>query len=275
MRQKKLNFRQARWALKLIVYNFEIFHRLKIKNSTNESSKRSNYEEISSLNIKLLSTLQNKLTLSSSEKSLTQSEREKLNVLTLKSNVLIDVTIVDERTLSQNKRELLKDLVSMFQLVEIQIVISRKKIRDMSKKLYERFQKSMKFLIKNFQTRNDLTKKFCAQVSSSRRSRKKRNKTWFINFEEFVKHNERLYVLDDEIVREEIVSKNYDDSLIDHFDVEKTLKLIQRKYFWLDCVKQTIAYVQICNVCQRIKTWDINHMMSWHFCLFLKNHERK
>ena len=89
---------------------------------------------------------------------------------------------------------------------------------------------------------------------SSRRSRKKRNKTWFVNFEKFVKHNKRLYVLDDEIVREKIVNKNYDDSLIEHFDVEKILKLIQRKYFWLDCVKQTITYVQIYDVCQRIKT---------------------
>ena len=41
--------------------------------------------------------------------------------------------------------------------------------------------------------------------------------------------------------------------MIEHFDVEKTLKLIQRKYFWLDCAKQTIAYVQTCDVCQRIK----------------------
>ena len=163
--------------MKLIVYDFEIFHRSKIKNSTNESSRRSNYEEISSLNIKLLSTLQNKLALSSSEESLTQNEREKSNALIFKSNVLIDVTIVNERTLSQNKRELLEDLVSMFQLVEVQIVISRKKIRDMSKKFYEKSQKLMKFLIKNFQTKNDLTKEFCVQMSSSRRSRKKRSKT--------------------------------------------------------------------------------------------------
>ena len=253
MRQKELNFKQARWALKLIVYNFEIFHRSKIKNSTNESSRRSNYEKISSLNIKLLSTLQNKLALSSNEKSLTQSERKILNALILKSNILIDVAIVDERTLSRNKRELLEDLVSMFQLVEVQIVISRKKIRDMSKKFYEKSQRSMKFLIKNLQARNDLTKELCAQVSSPRRSRKKRSKTWFVDFEELVRHNERLYILDDEVVREEIVSKNHDDSLIEHFDVEKTLKLIQRKYFWLDCAKQTIAYVQTCDVCQRIK----------------------
>ena len=76
MKQKKLNFKQARWALTLTVYDFEIFHRSKARNLANESSRRLDYEEISSLNIKLLSTLQNKLALSFDEKSLTQSERK-------------------------------------------------------------------------------------------------------------------------------------------------------------------------------------------------------
>ena len=42
----------------------------------NELSRRFNYKKISSLNIKLLLTLQNKLTLSLNEKSLTQNERK-------------------------------------------------------------------------------------------------------------------------------------------------------------------------------------------------------
>ena len=78
------------------------------------------------MNIKLLLTLQNKLTLSSNEKSLTQSEREKLNVL-------INITIVNEKTFSQNKRELLKNLILIFQLVNVQIVISEKNTRHVEK----------------------------------------------------------------------------------------------------------------------------------------------
>ena len=123
----------------------------------------------------------------------------------------------------------------------------------MSKIFYKKFQKLMKVLIKNFQAKNDLTKKFCAQMSSSCRSRKKRNKTWFVIFEKLIKHNERLYIFDNEIVRKKTINKNYDDSLIEHFNVEKILKLIQKKIFWLDYVKQTIMYIQICDVCQRIK----------------------
>ena len=71
MTKKKLNFKQVRWAQILIIYDFKIFYYLNVKNSTNELSKRFDYKRISLLNIKLLSTLQNKLTLSSNEKSLT------------------------------------------------------------------------------------------------------------------------------------------------------------------------------------------------------------
>ena len=63
MKQKELNFRQARWALKLVAYDFEIFHRAGKLNPTNAPSRRSDYEDLSPLNIKLLSTLQNKLAL--------------------------------------------------------------------------------------------------------------------------------------------------------------------------------------------------------------------
>ena len=48
----------------LVVYNFEIFHKSEKTNFANESSRCSDYEETSTLNIKLLSSLQNKLALS-------------------------------------------------------------------------------------------------------------------------------------------------------------------------------------------------------------------
>ena len=48
----------------MTVYDFKIFHKSKKTNFANESSRRSNYKKISTLNIKLLSSLQNKLALS-------------------------------------------------------------------------------------------------------------------------------------------------------------------------------------------------------------------
>ena len=48
----------------LIVYDFKIFYKSKKINFADESSKRLNYEETLTLNIKLLSSLQSKFTLS-------------------------------------------------------------------------------------------------------------------------------------------------------------------------------------------------------------------
>ena len=98
MKQKKLNFKQARWTLTLIAYDFEIFRDSKTRNSTNKSSRRLDYEEISSLNIKLLSTLQNKLTLSFDEKSLIQSERKNsMNSIIVFFLINIQISAIDEK----------------------------------------------------------------------------------------------------------------------------------------------------------------------------------
>ena len=91
------------------------------KNSINELSKRFNYEKISLLNIKLLLTLQNKLTLSLNEKLLTQSERknsvELIFVLQLtKMSININAKFVK---LTRNKRKILTKLISMFKLINI------------------------------------------------------------------------------------------------------------------------------------------------------------
>ena len=48
----------------MTVYDFEIFYKLKKTNFANESLRRLNYKKTSTLNIKFLSSLQNKFTLS-------------------------------------------------------------------------------------------------------------------------------------------------------------------------------------------------------------------
>ena len=102
------------------------------------------------MNTKLLSTLQNKLTLSSNEKSLTQNERknsiELIFVLQLtKVSININAKFIK---LTRNRQEILTKLTSMFKLIDIQIIISRKVINDIFDDFYEKSLKSMKFLIK-------------------------------------------------------------------------------------------------------------------------------
>ncbi len=85
---------------------------------TNELLRRSNYEEISSLNTRLLSTLQNKLALSFNENSLAQSKRKASIDLTLVSQNELTLSF-DEKSLAQSEREALGDLALILQLARV------------------------------------------------------------------------------------------------------------------------------------------------------------
>ena len=60
-------------------------------------------------------------------------------------SINIDAKLVK---LTRNKQTILTKLISMFKLIDIQIVIFRKIINDISDDFYEKSLKLMKFLIK-------------------------------------------------------------------------------------------------------------------------------
>ena len=141
----------------MIVYDFEIFHRFDKSNSINASFRRLDYEEISSLNIKLLSTLQNKFALSFiDEISMTQSERKNFVMSFQFEAIFTFVEVVVEKTFFVSiKKQILNDFASIFQLANVAIIISKKNVKIMIESVYEKSQKSMKFLIKKLQI-NDI-----------------------------------------------------------------------------------------------------------------------
>ena len=82
---------------------------------------------------------------------MTFNEREKSkNVLNV---VFLNVT--KNKTLSRNKREILEYLDSMFQLVEMQVIILKREIRVTFESFYEKSQRSMKTFIKKLQVKDD------------------------------------------------------------------------------------------------------------------------
>ena len=88
----------------------------------------------------------------SSEVSLTQSERKNSVEFTFILQ-LTEISINFDTKfakLIQNRRNILAELVFIFKLIDIQIVISRKIINDISDNSYEKSKKFMKFLIKKF-----------------------------------------------------------------------------------------------------------------------------
>ena len=45
------------------------------------------------------------------------------------------------------------------------------------------------------------------------------------------KYKDRFYVFEDSALREELINKCYNDSLINYFNITKTHKLLIRKYY--------------------------------------------
>ncbi len=55
------------------------------------------------------------------------------------------------------------------------------------------------------------------------------------------------YIL--KIIHLELMSRHHDNPLVGHFSIEKTRKLIARKYYWPRLRQNIKAYVKGCNVC--------------------------
>ena len=120
--------------------------------------------------------------------------------------------------LARNKQNILTELVLMFKLIDIQIVISRKIINDVSDGFYEKSKRFIKSLIKKFQTKDQWMKKIYVKKSASSRHLRKRFQKWIINDEDLVKCNECFYVFDDAVVKKELIKKHHNNSLSEHFE---------------------------------------------------------
>ena len=248
-----MNQRQTDWIIKLIVYDFENFHPFDFKNFAHELFKQFDYENVCFLNIKLLSMLQNKLTLTINDNSLSQNKQKKTFFDYILTNVQIN--IVDEfETLSQNKRKILIETIFIFQLIEIKVVIFRKIVNDVFEIFYKKSQKFMKFLLKNLQIENNFVIRFCENILTfTLNKRFKSSKIWFVDVEKLLKHEKRIYVSRNFVTQQKFINKNHDDFSIDYFDAERIFELLNKKYYWLVCAEKFKNYVRIYNNYQRIK----------------------
>jgi hypothetical protein len=55
------------------------------------------------------------------------------------------------------------------------------------------------------------------------------------------------------LFKRKLLKQNHDDSYVDHFEHEKTLNLLKRKYFWNNMNKDVKKYVDSCSTCHQIK----------------------
>ncbi|GJP86136.1 hypothetical protein CLOP_g16200 [Closterium sp. NIES-67] len=68
------------------------------------------------------------------------------------------------------------------------------------------------------------------------------------------KRTDRIWVPSYRLLRELLIQEVHDSNLSGHFGVDKTLKALQRFYYWLDMVTDVQRYVAACPICQRMKS---------------------
>jgi len=64
---------------------------------------------------------------------------------------------------------------------------------------------------------------------------------------------ERIYVLNNKRIQEQILQENYNSVDVEYSEQQKMLELIKRNYWWLGIKEDIKKYVQRCTKCQQNK----------------------
>ena len=281
-----LSRRQARWALKLSKYDFVIIYKQGKNNPADEPSRRPDYKPAQDeINI-MLPTLQNKLRSAirnglicvpgiadGTTESLRQVNDDTSCRLTRISqptngNAALGMSIeAIEATSTPDQRYMPMMLDSSQNLFggldnllreageglhagqhNHEYAVPRFFIaKVMEAETATPESNSLLFLLIELQKRDALA------VEKRARLQKAGDADWNIGGDKLLRHQRKAYVPNDAAVRSEIMKICHDDPTAGHFGQDKTLKLIQRKYYWPKMGNDVKEYVRTCDICQRTK----------------------
>ncbi len=72
---------------------------------------------------------------------------------------------------------------------------------------------------------------------------------------EILYHDSQLWVSFNELLQMNLICKIHDQSLINHSDILRTVKVIKRNYYWSFMQKTINQSIWNCYICQRSKTF--------------------
>ena len=241
----KLSSRQIRWAQKLSRYNFVIDYRFDSKNFANDLSRRFDHMTIIEKKIEenrqILTRLRRFLQTSSNEFRVCVSEvKATLFKFNESEELACDFLEENEENNSSNDffdafntsnvivdewKTLVLSSATIFESIDE--MTARKHIHEHDAVYDDKITDSLVELIRSL-----LKKDSCAiQVRQKLVTSEKSHSSWR-NEKEVLWHDDCLYVSSS--LRKNVIKSNHDNFLIDHFDVERILKLIRRKYYWFN-----------------------------------------
>lgn len=234
-----LTRRQARWAIKLAAFDFEIFYRAGTKNPADAPSRRPDYGEAAREKAEIcLPTLQEKL-------------REPKEVPP--GTMLPKAARALEESRSKNKALEGDDLENADGMYGCKRTMPRTSaVAAMrSEEQHEEASTPLLEVIQNCQKEDALAKDIISQLTHSRRLSGV-GSGWTLN-QGILRTNNAIYVPKDQALINEIMHRHHDDRHAGHYSWKRTKDLIARKFFWKNMEQDIHNYVQQCILCQRTK----------------------
>ncbi len=83
-------------------------------------------------------------------------------------------------------------------------------------------------------------------------------------------HDNQLWVSFNELLQMNLIREVHDQSLMNHSDILKTVKIIKRNYYWSFMWKTVDHYIWNCYICQRSKMFKNKSNELLHFLFILE-----
>ncbi len=123
------------------------------------------------------------------------------------------------------------------------------------KMVYDDSSKFFLLLVRSLQMNNLFVQAQKVTIAKDKQSQNTEDLRWAFNMTKLLQYERRLYILSEASVQTELLKHHHDNELMKHFSIERTLKLMSCKYYWLKLAKDVKKYVFSCNICQRMKAF--------------------
>jgi transposase InsO family protein len=257
---KEINKRQARWAIELCAYDFEIKHRPGKSNPADPPSRRPDYACGKQEAPQLLPTLQAKLSAVRVAAWIKQENPAAEMAVQMMSP--LERHTLSQLEVGEASGELASYRVSAVvtgvttagtaectQLVPRAVVVaamSNETAYSTHSHLPPEFLRELQLGDAQAKAVREASEKQADSVSRA-------GSPWTEGEDGLLQHRNRAYVPSLTPLRREILRRYHDDPMAGHFGREKTLELIRRNYSWPKMNSAVDEYIDGCDVCQRVR----------------------
>lgn len=242
---QKLNPRQARWAVFLGSFDFDMFHRPGTRNPADGPSRRPDYFTENTQVTTLLPTFQRKLAVIGQVRAKVASGAR--GSTTEEISEVADETSVD----STCNAALLNPVAGTIGCIQC---VPRLEARVLLGETAEGNSRLWMKLLLEAQQRDTFAQERVATLSLEERSSRSRDKpVWRLDEAGMLRYKGRIYVPDEPSIRQELVRSYHDPPMSGHFGASRTHELLTRIYYWPNSEAEVREYVKSCAICQRSK----------------------